>query len=102
MDFTQDTFIRAFHRLHEFRDDAAFSTWLPIEGDEVSDEKANAVFVMSQPGRRAAIEPLIQVARTNRDPRVRSKAMVWLGEAGDARAIALSRKCCRDGSDVRR
>ena len=27
-DFTQDTFIRAFERLHEFRGDAQFSTWL--------------------------------------------------------------------------
>jgi RNA polymerase sigma-70 factor (ECF subfamily) len=27
-DFTQDAFIRAFERLHEFRGDAAFSTWL--------------------------------------------------------------------------
>ena len=59
------------------------------ERDEVSDEKANAVFVMSQLGRREGIEPLIQVARTNRDPRVRSKAMFWLGESGDPRAIDL-------------
>ena len=27
-DFTQDAFIRAFERLHEFRGDAAFATWL--------------------------------------------------------------------------
>jgi RNA polymerase sigma-70 factor, ECF subfamily len=27
-DFTQDTFIRAFARLNEFRGDSAFSTWL--------------------------------------------------------------------------
>ena len=27
-DFTQDTFIRAFERLHEFRGEAQFSTWL--------------------------------------------------------------------------
>ena len=27
-DFTQDAFIRAFERLHEFRGEAAFSTWL--------------------------------------------------------------------------
>jgi RNA polymerase sigma-70 factor (ECF subfamily) len=27
-DFTQDTFIRAFERLHEFRGDAAFGSWL--------------------------------------------------------------------------
>jgi RNA polymerase sigma-70 factor, ECF subfamily len=27
-DFTQDTFIRAFERLHEFRGESRFSTWL--------------------------------------------------------------------------
>jgi RNA polymerase sigma-70 factor, ECF subfamily len=27
-DFTQDTFVRAFERLHEFRGEAQFSTWL--------------------------------------------------------------------------
>ena len=27
-DFTQDTFVRAFERLHEFRGEARFSTWL--------------------------------------------------------------------------
>jgi len=27
-DFTQDTFVRAFEHLHEFRGDARFSTWL--------------------------------------------------------------------------
>lgn len=27
-DFTQETFVRAFDRLHEFRGDAALSTWL--------------------------------------------------------------------------
>jgi RNA polymerase sigma-70 factor (ECF subfamily) len=27
-EFTQDTFVRAFHRLADFRGDAAFSTWL--------------------------------------------------------------------------
>jgi len=27
-DFTQDTFVRAFERLHEFRGGSLFSTWL--------------------------------------------------------------------------
>jgi RNA polymerase sigma-70 factor, ECF subfamily len=35
MDFTQDTFIRAFNRLHEFRGDSAFSTWLHTIGVSV-------------------------------------------------------------------
>ena len=59
------------------------------ERDDVSDEKSNAVFVLSQLRRGEGIEPLIEVARTNRDPRVRSKAMFWLGQSGDPRAIDL-------------
>lgn len=34
-DFTQDTFIRAFSRLHEFRGESAFSTWLHQVGVSV-------------------------------------------------------------------
>ena len=34
-DFTQDTFIRAFARLHEFRGESAFSTWLHSVGVSV-------------------------------------------------------------------
>lgn len=34
-DFTQDTFIRAFSRLHDFRGESAFSTWLHQVGVSV-------------------------------------------------------------------
>jgi HEAT repeat protein len=43
------------------------------------------------------VEPLLQVARTNRDPFVRRKAIFWLGESGDPRAIALFREILRGG-----
>lgn len=36
MDFTQDTFIRAFDRLASYRGDAAFSTWLTAVATSVS------------------------------------------------------------------
>jgi hypothetical protein len=57
-------------------------------GDE-DDLKKQAVFVMSQLPRSEAVPALLDVARTNRDPSVRSNAMFWLGQTGDPRAIAL-------------
>lgn len=56
-------------------------------GDE--DVKEHAVFALSQLRNGEGVEPLIQVARTNKDQRVRSKAMFWLGESGDPRALEL-------------
>lgn len=61
------------------------------EGDESDEEsvKEHAVFALSQLGHGNGIEPLIQVARTNKDPRVRAKALFWLGQSGDPRALDL-------------
>jgi hypothetical protein len=56
-------------------------------GDE--DVKEHAVFALSQLRNGEGVEPLIQVARTNKDQRVRAKAMFWLGESGDPRALDL-------------
>jgi len=60
-------------------------------GDEDSEEdvKDHAVFALSQLRNGEGIDPLIQVARTNKDQRVRAKAMFWLGESGDPRALVL-------------
>lgn len=51
--------------------------------------KEHAVFALSQLRNSEGIEPLIDVARTNRNQRVRARAMFWLGESGDPRAVAL-------------
>ena len=53
------------------------------------DLKSHAVFVLSQLPRREGIPELLEVARTNRDPRVRDRALFWLGQSGDPRALAL-------------
>ena len=58
------------------------------ESDD-EDVKEHAVFALSQLRNGAGVEPLIQVARTNKDQRVRAKAMFWLGESGDPRALDL-------------
>ena len=53
------------------------------------DLKSHAVFVVSQLPRSESVPQLIEIARSNRDWRVRSKALFWLGQTGDPRAIDL-------------
>jgi HEAT repeat protein len=65
------------------------------DGDDRDDARSAAVFALSQLRGHAGVEPLLQVARTNRDPSVRRKALFWLGESGDPRAIALFREILR-------
>ena len=65
------------------------------DGDDRDDSRSAAVFALSQLRGHAGVEPLLQVARTNRDPYVRRKAIFWLGESGDPRAIALFREILR-------
>jgi hypothetical protein len=60
------------------------------EGESEDDDlKSHAVFVMSQLPRHEGIPQLLEVARSNRSWRVRSKAFFWLGQSGDPRAIDL-------------
>jgi hypothetical protein len=65
------------------------------DGDDRDDSRSAAVFALSQLRGHAGVEPLLQVARTNRDPFVRRKALFWLGESGDPRAIVLFREILR-------
>src|SRR5205814_2074346 len=41
------------------------------------------------PPRDAAVTALIRIARTHPEPGVRRKALFWLGQSGDPRALAL-------------
>lgn len=59
------------------------------EDEEKGDVRGSAVFALSQLPRHEGIPLLLDVARDHRDPRVRSKAMFWLGQSGDPRALAL-------------
>lgn len=61
------------------------------EGDDGGerDVKGQAVFALTQLPRREGIPALLGVARDNRDPRVRAKAMFWLGQSADPRAYAF-------------
>ncbi|HEX5971250.1 MAG TPA: HEAT repeat domain-containing protein [Gemmatimonadaceae bacterium] len=54
-----------------------------------SEARSSAVFALSQLRNHEGVAPLIQVAQTNRDPRVRRSALFWLGQSGDPRALEL-------------
>ena len=60
--------------------------------DEVSGDaglKSHAVFVLSQLPRREGVPALLDVARHNPDQRTRGRALFWLGQSGDPRALDL-------------
>lgn len=59
-----------------------------VAGDK-EDLKSHAVFVLSQLPNGQGVENLLDVARSKGDVRVRSKALFWLGQSGDHRAIEL-------------
>jgi hypothetical protein len=56
------------------------------EGERAVQE--SAVFALSQRPRDEAVPVLIRVARTHRDPEIRRKAIFWLGQSNDPRALA--------------
>lgn len=51
--------------------------------------RETAVFALSQRPRDEGIPALISVARTNKDPEIRKKALFWLGQSHDPRALDL-------------
>ncbi len=64
-------------------------TGLVAEPDEDLEVKKSAIFALSQVRQGDGVESLIQIARSNRDPRLRKQAIFWLGQSEDPRAIAL-------------
>ena len=56
-------------------------------GDRSIQEQA--VFALSQRPKDEGIPALVRVARTHPDPAIRKKAIFWLGQSDDPRAIAL-------------
>ncbi len=61
------------------------------DGAENADDdvKSHAVFVLSQLHGGAGVPSLLEVARSNPSPHVRSHALFWLGQSGDPRALEL-------------
>ena len=61
-----------------------------VKDDDVNrDVRESAIFALSQRPRDEGVPILIDVAKNNHDPELRRKAMFWLGQTGDPRAIAL-------------
>ena len=56
------------------------------ESDEV---RGAAIFALSQQPRDEGVPALIRVARSNSAPSARDKALFWLGQSGDPRALEL-------------
>ncbi|MEX2110944.1 MAG: HEAT repeat domain-containing protein [Gemmatimonadaceae bacterium] len=51
--------------------------------------REQAVFALSQRPKDEGVPALIKVARTNKDPEIRKKALFWLGQSNDPRALDL-------------
>lgn len=62
---------------------------LVVDGGVDREIREQAVFALSQRPRDEGIPALIKVARTNKDPEIRKKALFWLGQSGDPRALDL-------------
>lgn len=61
-----------------------------VDDDNVDrDVREHAVFALSQEPRDVGVPALIQIARSNKDPGVRRKAIFWLGQSNDPRALSL-------------
>ena len=71
--------------------DAATANLSSIVGDNSVDQEVReqAVFALSQRPRDEGVPALIAVAKTNRDPEIRRKALFWLGQSEDPRALDL-------------
>lgn len=53
------------------------------------DVREQAVFALSQRPHDEGVPALIRIARENPDPELRKKAIFWLGQSDDPRAVAL-------------
>jgi hypothetical protein len=62
-----------------------------LVGEDAVDRQVReqAVFALSQRPKDEGIPALITIVRTNRDPEIRKKALFWLGQSGDRRALDL-------------
>jgi hypothetical protein len=62
---------------------------LAEDGAEDREIREQAVFALSQLSEDRGVPILLRLATTNRDPAVRRKALFWLGQSEDPRALAL-------------
>lgn len=62
-----------------------------LVGEDTVDREVReqAVFALSQRPREEGVPALIRIAKTHSDPEIRRKAIFWLGQSHDPRALAL-------------
>jgi len=64
-------------------------TDLVDDGNADRDVRESAVFALSQRPHEEGVPALIRIARENKDPDLRRKAIFWLGQSDDPRALSL-------------
>lgn len=64
-------------------------TDLVDDGGADREVRESAVFALSQRPREEGVPALIRIARQNPDPELRRKAIFWLGQSDDPRALSL-------------
>jgi len=90
-DLPHGTRTQAVFWLGQAAGDAATQNLKEIVVDNGVDREVreSAVFALSQRPREEGVPALIAVARTNKDPEIRKKALFWLGQSHDPRALDL-------------
>ena len=90
-DLPRNTRTQSVFWLGQAAGDAATANLKDIVLDNSVDREVReqAVFALSQRPGDEAVPALISVARTNKDPEIRKKALFWLGQSHDPRAIDL-------------
>lgn len=70
--------------------DRATAGLVEVAGDAAADQdvRLQAVFALSQRPKDEGIPALLDIAKHSKDPKIRKQAIFWLGQSGDARAIA--------------
>ncbi len=64
-------------------------TDLVDDGNADRDVRESAVFALSQRPHEEGVPALIRIVRENKDPELRRKAIFWLGQSDDPRALSL-------------
>ncbi|MDP2480291.1 MAG: HEAT repeat domain-containing protein [Candidatus Palauibacterales bacterium] len=95
LDVARDASVRSSVRrdavfwLGQAAGEAATKDLVALADSSDRDVQEAAVFALSQLHDGAGVPDLIEIARTHPDPEVRRKAMFWLGQSHDPRALAL-------------
>src|ERR1039458_8122644 len=70
--------------------DKATAGLVEVVGDAAADQdvRLQAVFAISQRPKDEGVPALVDIAKNSKDPKIRKQSIFWLGQSGDARAIA--------------